>query len=59
MDSPALTPSTVAAAGQSPSPVAPIRREDNAAELRARLLRMIVDNEQTRRTTAVDVNSAR
>jgi hypothetical protein len=59
MDTPALTPSTVAAAGQSQAPVAPTRREDSAAELRARLLRMIVDNQQSRRTAAVDAKDAR
>ncbi len=30
----------------------PIRREDDAAQLKARLLRMIVSNEQTRKTAA-------
>jgi hypothetical protein len=59
MDSPALTPSTVAATDQTPAAVTPIRREDSAAELRARLLRMIVENEQTRRTAAVEAKHSR
>jgi hypothetical protein len=58
METPALTPSTLAA-GQEPAPVTPIRREDSAAELRARLLRMIVDNEQSRRTAVADANQIR
>lgn len=44
----------------SPSAVpAPHRQEENASQLRARLLRMIVDSEQCRKSAATEASHGR
>jgi len=57
---PALPASDDAVAGgPAMSPLGPQRREDAAAQLRARLLRMIVDSEHTRKAAATEAFNGR
>jgi hypothetical protein len=45
--------------GDSPAGIAGPHRAEDASQLRARLLRMIVDNEQSRKSAAADASHGR
>ena len=43
----------------APTSQTPLRRDDDAAQLKARLLRLIVANEHTRKAAAAEAHNAR